>query len=589
MTKKRKRAYVVPRRRHDYTLADSIVRVWRTQGIEVDEYNLVSDKGWFDPSPLDLLYQRRHEYEVVFVLDLGFLWDHRIHKDNYPCPVVMLAGDDPQNFEIRFPALRRLYWKIKRLVYASEKSSFTFYGNIVCAKQYDHVFTSQRFCVDWYRRRGVSASWLPYWADSELHAKAPSITPEWDVTTVMYPRLRRRAILERLAKAKDFTFRNGVGLRGGRDVALFYQKGRMVFNRSNHDEITMRIPEAAAGGRLVLSDTLPPRCGLEELYHDGEHLVLYRGTGGLFRKIRYYLRHPQEWERIAEAGRIHTLAHHTEKNRAADIDSTVSGIRTIRTPKKVGFHILSWNRPLLLRLTLESLRHALRNTVIPHEVILLDQGSDRMTRDIIDEHADFIDKPILLKENIGMSQAWQLMFRISNSDYIITLENDWWCDADDDRWLREAVRIMDDHPDIEFLKLRRIHDGQYGTGDIHTEPWTVRPFPRHIVQVGRLEGQPRWYQAPSPYGCFTFNPVIMRRSFREEIAHTYEDDPNNVTPLRSGEDRPTAYWASQRGRWSGTLIHGPFRHIGFMSALQHAVRTVPYYLRHMTRIILAGP
>ena len=54
---------------------------------------------------------------------------------------------------------------------------------------------------------------------------------------------------------------------------------------------------------------------LHALYKVGEQIAVWQDESDLIDKIRYYLNHPAEREKIARAGQTHCLAHHTWANR----------------------------------------------------------------------------------------------------------------------------------------------------------------------------------------------------------------------------------------------------------------------------------
>jgi spore maturation protein CgeB len=57
--------------------------------------------------------------------------------------------------------------------------------------------------------------------------------------------------------------------------------------------------------------------GIEAFADDGIHCAWYRNEAHAADLTRYYLRHPEERARIAQAGRLHALAHHTYAHRLA--------------------------------------------------------------------------------------------------------------------------------------------------------------------------------------------------------------------------------------------------------------------------------
>ncbi|WKZ30353.1 MAG: glycosyltransferase [Candidatus Dojkabacteria bacterium] len=570
------------------TLISSLLDEIAARGIHLDEYNLYNEKNLYDDSILDTLYKKRKLYDLVFVLDLGYLYDYRIHKSQYNCPVVLIAGDDPQNFLPKKGLAQKLKRYLKRKLFSSVDHN-QLIGNAICAKQYDIVFTHQKNCVQMYREQGIeNAHWLPYWCDTFIHNKKKDIAVTADVTTVMKPQLRRKKTLAFLEQNRAFTFSNGAG-KYNNDAAAHYQTGKIVFNQSNHDEMTIRIPESLGGGNFLLTDEIPVETGLYDLYTPGEHFATYTDQNDLEEKIKYYLAHDEERKRIAEAGYTHTLQHHTQAHRLDMIFETAQALRKESAPKKVSIHMISWNRPWLLKLTLDSLRNSLKGTQVPYEVIVYDQRSDFETRNILRDYFDIIDKVVNNPVNDGMAQAWVTMYSLSNAEYIVPIENDWLCDAHSDRWLEHALEIMQKEPDIAFIKLRAIHDRQFGNGSINHEPWTVKPFPADIVEIGELSDGKKYYAAAAQYNCFTFNPVLMRKEFRDEFDKYYKDNANNYDPLRSGEDLPQEKWREQNKWKSASLTDGPFRHIGFNELKEHAFYLPQFLVRHFingVRVIL---
>ena len=55
--------------------------------------------------------------------------------------------------------------------------------------------------------------------------------------------------------------------------------------------------------------------GIESFAADGRHCAWYRSPAEAAKLVRHYLEHPGERERIAHAGRVHALAHHTYAHR----------------------------------------------------------------------------------------------------------------------------------------------------------------------------------------------------------------------------------------------------------------------------------
>lgn len=579
-------AFVYRMMRHTgRTLITSLLDEMKARDIQVEEFNLYNEYNLYDPSVLDSLYSTRSEYDVVFVLDLGYLFDYRVHKDQYECPVVFIAGDDPQNFEPKKGFVQKLK-RFLKLKVASLYEHNELLGNSLVAKQYDIILTHQKSSVTEYQKKGYeNVHWLPYWCDAFIHYDRPEIKPEFDVVTVMTPRPNRQKVMDALANSKKFSFNNGYG-KFNNECAEHYQKGKILYNQSNYNEFTIRIPEALGDGCFVLTDEIPKETGLYELLTPGVHFVTYTDQEDLEKKIAYYLEHDDERKRIAAAGHKEVLNHHTQKHRLDYIFDIVSDYEKEIRPHKVSIHMISWNRPWLLAMTLSSLKNSLKDSYIDYEVIVYDQNSHPETRNILRDNFDFIDKIVSSPKNDGMAKAWVKMYQVSNAEYIMPIENDWWCNANSDAWLKHALEIIENQKNMAFVKLRTIRDGQYGTGSLTHEPWTVRPFPSDIVQTLKLSDGTPFYVAGSKYNCFTFNPLLIKKAFRDEFDKYYLDNASNYDPRRSGEDLPSAKWQEQEEWVAASLTDGPFKHIGFPELKEHARYTPFFLVGHFFNLLL---
>ena len=90
------------------------------------------------------------------------------------------------------------------------------------------------------------------------------------------------------------------------EMALFYSRCRIAFNRSLNEDLNMRVFEALCSGSMLLTDRLPVESGLERLFQDRDHLVLY-DDDSLEGLVSYYLENVEEREAIAAKGRASVL------------------------------------------------------------------------------------------------------------------------------------------------------------------------------------------------------------------------------------------------------------------------------------------
>ncbi len=230
------------------------------------------------------------------------------------------------------------------------------------ARLCDLVFAAQRDGAEQLQRDGVSATWLPLACDPDLHRPHNS-TEEFDWCFVghLFPGPRTE-LIERLMSQFPRAF---VGQRYFEDMARTYSASRLVFNRSVRNDVNMRVFEALACGSLLISNDLAEN-GQAELFQDGVHLTTYSTLDELFDRMRFYLTHDVERERIAAQGRAAVLAKHTYRHRMEIILSAL-GAQSIsaasRQPqtnvplKDVTY--FEWDRPDVLALIPTTARRVL--------------------------------------------------------------------------------------------------------------------------------------------------------------------------------------------------------------------------------------
>jgi spore maturation protein CgeB len=106
-----------------------------------------------------------------------------------------------------------------------------------------------------------------------------------------------------------------VGNRNGLDAkehTEFLNTGLMVIQNSRWKEITRRIFEGMACGKLVLTDRLSDETGLRDIFIDGEDIVYYDEMFDCIEKMNYYNENEEERERIAHNGMMKVLHNYTQ-------------------------------------------------------------------------------------------------------------------------------------------------------------------------------------------------------------------------------------------------------------------------------------
>ena len=102
----------------------------------------------------------------------------------------------------------------------------------------------------------------------------------------------------------------------GDTVNQVYNQTKILFDRTVFNNIGTRFFETIGSGGFLLMNRTRGYNGIDQLAKDGIHYVSYDDSFPDFEyKLRYYVNHPEERERIAKAGRQHFLDHHTYNHR----------------------------------------------------------------------------------------------------------------------------------------------------------------------------------------------------------------------------------------------------------------------------------
>jgi glycosyltransferase involved in cell wall biosynthesis/SAM-dependent methyltransferase len=188
---------------------------------------------------------------------------------------------------------------------------------IAVAKRFDYTFLAQKAQVDAFRREGVArVRWAPLACSPELH-DVPRAERIYDVSYVGGfdgdATDRRRNLMDKI-KARFPNSR--MGRCWPNEMASLYARSKIVVNACVNRDVNMRVFEAMASGALLITDEAD---GLEDLFKDGIHLVVYRDDKDVFDLIDYYLKNAEHRERIACAGSACVLDRHTYDRRLEEI------------------------------------------------------------------------------------------------------------------------------------------------------------------------------------------------------------------------------------------------------------------------------
>ena len=189
---------------------------------------------------------------------------------------------------------------------------------------YDFVFAAQREFVGHLRATGSRhVFWLPLACDPEVHHPVDTVATH-DIGfagSVSAPvHAERKRLIEALGRR--FTVRSAESVFGD-DMCELFARCRLAFNYSAVQELNMRIFEVLAMGRLLLTNREASVNGLEDLFEDGKHLVVYHSENDLLEKAAAYLADDASRRAVADAGRAEVRAKHTYAHRVQTILETV--------------------------------------------------------------------------------------------------------------------------------------------------------------------------------------------------------------------------------------------------------------------------
>jgi spore maturation protein CgeB/cyclopropane fatty-acyl-phospholipid synthase-like methyltransferase/Tfp pilus assembly protein PilF len=184
--------------------------------------------------------------------------------------------------------------------------------HIEIARNFDFIFLAQRAYVQPMIDAGIeNVMWLPLACDPEIHGKV-EVDKAFDVGfvgTIAETPNRRKNLLDKIQKH----FHLDCQRKFLKEMAEHYSKSRIIFNNAINNDLNMRVFEALCSGSLLVTDS-PSGSGLEDIFRDKEHLVIY-ADGDLEKTISYYLQNESERKRISHEGRIEVLARHTYEHR----------------------------------------------------------------------------------------------------------------------------------------------------------------------------------------------------------------------------------------------------------------------------------
>jgi hypothetical protein len=178
-------------------------------------------------------------------------------------------------------------------------------------------------CVYRYHTAGCHAIHWTHFADTRIFYPR-NIQPQFDCVTTCGS--RGAGLTDQIKQAMGDQFNNERYFYGI-DHAIRLNMGKIVFQCSQYKEITRRIFEGMACGRMVITDRLPLETGLSEMFIDGQDIVYYNNADDAIDKIRYYATHDDEREAIACRGFKKVVENHTQIQRCDAFEACVEAAK----------------------------------------------------------------------------------------------------------------------------------------------------------------------------------------------------------------------------------------------------------------------
>jgi glycosyltransferase involved in cell wall biosynthesis len=243
-------------------------RNWIVDIIKTNDTDL---KNWIDSKP---------KTDIVLFMDWGRFDSQYLNKDLVPAFWIQESGDDPQNFERNYPKANRFHLTITP-----------------AANSYEE-----------YKSRGINTLWITHWADTAVQFPM-NVEPQYVGVTTRGP--GGSQFLDYLTNWAEGVIGNRNGMEANEHTE-FINSGLMVIQNSRWKEVTRRLFEGMACGKLVITDRLPEEARLNELFIEGEEIILYNDMFDCIEKINYYNENEQERERIAFNGMQKVLNNYTQ-------------------------------------------------------------------------------------------------------------------------------------------------------------------------------------------------------------------------------------------------------------------------------------
>jgi|GEM_PF-542531 len=382
---------------------------------------------------------KKHDISTGYELDLRHALN-QVHKDHHPdlfLWVESVFGYMPENIRNNgFPTACYLI-----------DSHVSLNLHLEWAKRFDYIFIAQKEYIPDFIKAGIdNVFWLPLGCDPVIHSKYTS-GKLYDVSFVGSLKgdlqARRNQLLGKINEFTPVNYKRCFL----EDMARCFSESKIVFNNAIKNDLNMRLFEVMSTGTFLLTD-IAANSGQEEMFRDNEDYCIYTDSN-IVDKLKYYLKNEELRERIAQRGQ--TIVHngHTYEIRLEElIKVCLRGQKRTPSPEEWRYISETDLRKIVSvpdkNTVINSLSNSDRSFVIPVldmspaspyniEKLLVDLNSVYGDVIVIFNSQEMAEKYrnhkrinyyAIMKENVGVSRAWNIGLNISQTKITFILNAD---------------------------------------------------------------------------------------------------------------------------------------------------------------------
>ncbi len=189
---------------------------------------------------------------------------------------------------------------------------------------FDIVFTYSYRALELLRKNNVckTSECLPFSVQTKIYKdydleKTNDVMAVYQILPRLYP---HRHLIHKMLKTMKITTKTDFVKH--KEMIEWINRSKINITSNNYyRSLSARYTETLVCGTFLLADRPDD---LEKLgFVDGKHLVIYTTLKDLKAKIRYYLNHPKEREKIAQTGEDFTRKNHSCQQRVKEMTNII--------------------------------------------------------------------------------------------------------------------------------------------------------------------------------------------------------------------------------------------------------------------------